>query len=108
MELLQVQHRVVSLRSGGFSVVLYGELEQQIAPACNSNLPFSTDESRAFVCAVAACAVGVDPTERTKGVLWEPVVCNSVIMDKARPAAMFTASTSADKNDFTSLDVFDA
>jgi len=63
------------------------------------------DESRAFVCAVAACAVGVDPTERTNGVLWESV---SAIIDKARPAAVFTASTSADKNDETSLDVEDA
>ena len=51
------------------------------------------------VSAVAACAVGVDPTERTNGSVLELAVGEPFSMDKARPAAAFTESTSADRKD---------
>lgn len=53
-----------------------------------------------LVSAVAACAVGVEPTERTNGSalgLTAGMPCSN---DRANPAAALTESTSAERNDF--------
>lgn len=68
-------------------------------PACNSKVPFSTDASWTLVSADAACAVGVDPTARTNGCSCAPLLCEFDKIASANPAAVFTASTSAERID---------
>lgn len=100
MELLEVEERIVawSIAAQLFSTWL--KVQYMHSPACSSRDPFNKDASLSFVSAVAACAVGVDPTESTNGVtlgLTAGMPCNN---DSASPAAALTESTSADKKDF--------
>lgn len=73
------------------------------SPACNSRVPLSNDASWSFVSAVAAWAVGVDPTDNTNGMFVDAaagVPCNR---DSASPAAVFTESTSDDRKAVAAL-----
>jgi len=69
-----------------------------LAPACISSFPCNEERSFAFVSGVAACAVGVEPTESTNGALCEETISICAMRDVAISAASLTACNSAERN----------
>lgn len=71
-------------------------------PAWSSRVPCNSSWSFPLVSADAAWAVGVEPTESTNA------GCSSVMRPFASSAALFTVSTSDDKNRSASSEEVDA
>ncbi len=76
----------------------FAHVEVIYVPACNSSVPLRNDANFSRVSALAACAVGVEPTARTNGISLGAAPGTLANSDKANPAAVFTAFTSVDKN----------
>lgn len=79
-----------------------------IVPACSSRSPCRSEDNRALVSAVAACAVGVDPTESTKRGWFDKSCPAFAKKSKASFAAKFTASTSEERKEEASDGEVDA
>lgn len=77
-------------------------------PAWSSRTPFRPDSTLALSSSVAACAVGVAPTERTNASLGWCIPGVFAMVDSARVAASFTALTSARRKSAASANDVDA